>query len=432
MFRLFIAFLIIGGIAMVGAAMRFNAANQTSKPGVALPTPTPTEISEPSPPSPDFLEETESTTSDEIIPEITEKIELKIIEKPAPETTERVDEKTEETPTPIPEPDTIFCNNKYWALCSAGKNFYCPENGEAQCIEEPKEYYVEAKPIYLRSIAGIQCNFENDKGERLPYRGSGAFIHPDGYILAVRHLVDPEWTKWAYNDQTIDTTYNRLIDCEVHFLDSDRIIALTDTPPYPYFDLHKMSSGIQYDFKAKLVYLPDTTQLSENENQQLDYAILKITEKNPTKYFPQENPKIQSSPILIPSQEQWLTLIKGQKITIPGYAYQATGAGAFDEYRLLTKDGKISEIFSGDEFFKDKPFVIETELSPDVYGGRSGSPIFYKGYIIGLIQVKADPTKTPYLTGYQTGINAVVENLTSRLESDIKKVFWEPNYFQEK
>ncbi len=336
--------------------------------------------------------------------------------------------------------NSILCNGIYWSPCQIGQQFYCPESGDAECvlennqpIEESKQYYLEPQAISLRSIVGIQCNFENDKGDKFSYRGSGVFIHPDGYILTVRHLIDPEWTKWAYDDQDIDINYNRFIDCYVRFLHSEREISPTDQSPYGFFDLHKTFSGQQYDFNAEITYLPDNSELSEYENKQLDYAILKTTEKNTAKYFSNESPKIYHSPILMANVEQWISQIKGQKVLIPGYAYQAIGAAAFEQYRLLTKDATVLNIFKGDKAFKENPFIIETKMHPDAFGGRSGSPIFYKGYIIGVFQGKyiPEPNTSSFIKGNQTTISAIINNLSNRLNGEMFKIFGDYNYFKE-
>ena len=339
-----------------------------------------------------------------------------------------------------PPTNSILCNDIYWSPCQIGQQFYCPESGDAECIlennqlvEESKQYYLEPRAISLRSIVGIQCNFENDKGDKFLYRGSGVFIHPDGYILTVRHLIDPEWTKWAYDDQDIDINYNRFIDCYVRFLHSERKIFPTDQSPYGFFDLHKTFMGQQYDFKAEITYLPDNSGLSEYENKQLDYTILKITEKNTTKYFSNEKPKIYYSPILMANVEQWMSQIKGQKVLIPGYAYQAIGAAAFEQYRLLTKDATVLNIFKGDKAFEENPFIIETKMYPDAFGGRSGSPIFYKGYIIGVFQGKyiPEPNTSSFIKGSQTTISAITNNLSNRLNGEMFKIFGDYNYFKE-
>lgn len=322
-----------------------------------------------------------------------------------------------QTPTPLPSPSP-----------------------EIQDAPKMLSNYISPRPIDLQSIVGIQCNFSNQESEPVTWRGSGVFINSEGYILTNRHLVDPKWTKWAYSDNEVDETM-RLLDCEVRFLNSEKILTVEeyqgsgirlDATPYGFLDLGKTSGGPYYDFKAEVVYVPDEQELSETERRNLDFAVLRITTKNPNKYSGSQNPKIHFSPILLPTVTHWETVLKNKKILIPGYAYQEAGANSFQDYRLLTKEGEIMKIYVGDTLFTDTPFVVETKIYPDSSGGRSGSPIFYNGYVVGLYQNKGLPQENDpgaYLRGYQTSINAVLRNLVKTV-NEFSDIFDDINYFE--
>jgi len=289
---------------------------------------------------------------------------------------------------------------------------------------------LESVPIDLRSVVGLQCNFEDDEGNKFPVRGSGVFIHSDGYILTNRHVVDQVWAEWVGEYINGTAQYDRLIDCEVRFLDSERYRLPEEKEPYPFFLLHQIGS-IQYDFQAELVYLPDTSGLSDEENKFLDYAVLKVISKNPSKYFTNQNIKIYHSPILVAGTERLLSIV-GERITVPGYAYQASGVDSFLKYQLLTKDGKILNFVEGDKAFKGNPSIIETEIYPDAFGGRSGSPIFYKGYVIGLLGTFGLPgeDRNAYLISPQTSMWAIVDNLSDRLGGRLFDIFQTVAYFE--
>lgn len=288
----------------------------------------------------------------------------------------------------------------------------------------PKPPTLEPRPIDLRSVVGIYCDFENKSGETARYRGSGVIIREGDYsagtyILTNRHVVDVQWAKWLTDDPDIDPGL-KLTECKVHILRAEGKILPEERYPYPYYDL-RYTSGVQYDFRARLAYLPKTEDLSENEESELDYAILEITGKNTSKYFENENPRLWSAPIFAPSSREWLEMIKESRVVMPGYAFQQTG-GAFEEFRLLTKDGVVKDVYAGDEGLKGTPLTMIVEVPPDAYGGRSGSPIFYKGYLIGLVATKALPApNSGNFQSPQPTISAIIENMKTR--ANIKNVF---------
>ena len=304
-----------------------------------------------------------------------------------------------------------------------------PEPVEEETAKTPT---LEPRIIDLRSVVGLACSFKNDTGTTAIARGSGVIIKEntyteETYILTNRHVVDPEWTAWAYNDPDLDTTL-KLTSCNIHILRVDGEIFPDEKYPYAYYDL-KITSGIQHDFTARLAYLPEESNLSEAENQQLDYAILEVTGKNKSKYFEHENPRLPASPALLANPKEWLEIIKDQRVVVPGYAYQAIGDSSFEEFRLLTKDAKVTEVYAGDQAFEEVPYVLETESPPDAYGGRSGSPIFYKGYLIGLFQSRIIPEPNSNIfKGFQTTISAIIENMNAK--TNTKNIFQEVAKFE--
>ncbi|MBI4094294.1 MAG: hypothetical protein HY436_00625, partial [Candidatus Liptonbacteria bacterium] len=72
-----------------------------------------------------------------------------------------------------------------------------------------------------RAILFLVCRYESLEGTGTAQttRGTGVLIHPEGFILTARHIVDPSWTLEAYpNDphyafyETLRTSY-RLDSC---------------------------------------------------------------------------------------------------------------------------------------------------------------------------------------------------------------------------
>ena len=271
---------------------------------------------------------------------------------------------------------------------------------------------------------GILCEFQNNE-EKIRYRGSGVIVREGTYekgtyILTNRHVVDVAFAK-KFEGEDVAEKNITLSGCNIHILNADGKILPEEKYPYPYYDL-KVVSGIQHDFKARLAYLPKTENLTENEELGLDYALLEITGKNEGKYLSNENPRLVAAPILVPEPTDWMDTIAGKRIVMPGYAFQQIGSGAFDEFRLLTKDGVVREVYAGDKELKNTPFSILVETPPDAYGGRSGSPIFYNGYLIGLVATKALPApNSKNFSAFQPAITGILKNLET--QTDIRNIF---------
>ncbi|MDP2704002.1 MAG: trypsin-like peptidase domain-containing protein [bacterium] len=379
------------------------------KEGVSLKSPETEKM--PDSPDPELAEGEEKNPSIPTKEGPTETTQEKSIPEP-----EKWQKKTEE-PTDIPI--------SQYPNISISQDINISKYNETTPTPAPKPPTLTPRPIDLRSVVGIYCDFENKNGETARYRGSGVVVREGSYsegtyILTNRHVVDVQWTKWLTNDPDIDPGL-KLTECKVHILRAEGKILPEEMYPYPYYDL-RVTSGVQYDFKARLAYLPKTKGLSENEESELDYAILEVTGKNTSKYFEHENPRLPASPILAPTPKEWVEIIKDNRVVMPGYAFQEIGAGAFEEFRLLTKDGVVKDIYAGDEGLKGTPLTMLVEIPPDAYGGRSGSPIFYKGYLIGLVATKALPMpNSGNFQSPQPTISAILENMST--QANTKDIF---------
>lgn len=278
-------------------------------------------------------------------------------------------------------------------------------------LPDKKAFSLVSRDIDVQSLVGIQCNYKNAEGDTSANRGSGVFIHSSGYILTNRHLVDKAWTNAAYDEEQ-DISFV-LEDCDIRFYGNAATVP-SDTPDGRFFEL-----GIP-DFKAIPVFFPNEEKLSDTELKRLDYAILRITKKNENKYLPYENPKIHPSPVFLPAEEtvnEWVFEVKGKKFLALGFPFQGLSANPesyFQEYRLFSKEGMIVDIYGGDSFFFNVPFLFKTEIEPDAYGGRSGSPIFYKGYMVGVFMTVGIPPKdtaSKFITSTQLSLSAITHNL---------------------
>lgn len=283
-----------------------------------------------------------------------------------------------------------------------------PEKTETYAEEK---FSLPAQDIDIQSLVGIQCNYENAAGKVAANRGSGVFINSSGYILTNRHLVDRAWTNAAYGDN-LDLSFV-LEDCDIRFYENAATIS-SETPDARFFEL-----GMP-DFKAVVAFLPNEEGLSDMELKRLDFAILRVTKKNESKYLPYENPKIHAAAVFLPKEDtmgDWITEIKKKTFLALGFPFQGLSANPeiyFQEYRLFSKQGTIVDVYGGDLFFLNKPFLFKTEIEPDAYGGRSGSPMFYRGYVVGVFMTVGIPpkdTSTKFITSTQLSLSAISENL---------------------
>ena len=142
-----------------------------------------------------------------------------------------------------------------------------------------------------------------------------------------------------------------------------------------------------YPYIATLFFNPTQGELSDLEYKQMDFAVLKIND------IAKQCAAFGSC--VLPSSFQYNPVLKdvifGQNEDIINYGYPAEPA-------LVGAVGYIKNYYGGDKYFKDKFFNIEWWT----YGtspGSSGSPIFWKGYIIGLEQSGGGGQQYSYATG---------------------------------
>jgi hypothetical protein len=157
-----------------------------------------------------------------------------------------------------------------------------------------------------------------------------------------------------------------------------------------------------------VLYLPPATNLSDYERAWLDFGIMQIKDINPdVKYFgfdqmPQSFPY---APTLISD----LPKIKEQVLSF-GFP-SGTTIGHRADIRTLFIQGLLSHItnyWAGDQRYNDDLFIIENHLDTgDTAGGRFGSPIFWKGYVIGIHTAK----QVGSLDGFNVSVKAILQNL---------------------
>jgi hypothetical protein len=249
--------------------------------------------------------------------------------------------------------------------------------------------------INPQTLVGILCYYnimytDQDTGEsettadQLEVRGSGVIINSEGNILTNRHIIEQPESYTTITDNNGGTipvaeTYN-LDHCDV-----GQLAAGESLPTIPQIQSINPYVNIPVlGYTAQPVFISPTAGLSADEIQYADFAILQITgvsKSGPTfgiDSVPTSFPYAKLLPI-----KQYPT-IDGSVVTYGFPGDVTSGQGNFFQTLTMTGSvGNVTGVDSGDSFYTDTPLVIFTNM--EIAHGRSGSPLFWRGYVIGLV-----------------------------------------------
>ncbi len=308
----------------------------------------------------------------------------------------------------VPKDDTL-CNGKWWMPCPSKQNFYCPSTGDAQCVFNKTEVAVIPRVITAKANVGLLCYFKtsdlsvaaaySDSDGYIIKKASGVIINPEGYILTARHLVDPQWTNWAYASSTSD--YEKIINnslkldyCEVgvpqtDYLPSKELIQKTNPNivvlhPFPYI--------------AEIFFVPQKKDMSDYEYRNLDFAILKISA--PMKDC--ETFNLCNLPATYPYNPVIYESSPSKNDELINFGYPAEGNNSqgsnFNDFFLKGTVGYLVDYFGGDQYFKNLPLYFNW-FAEDLLPGKSGSPVYWNGYVAGVFMSHGDMSKNYYTVG---------------------------------
>lgn len=272
----------------------------------------------------------------------------------------------------------------------------------ASAIPE-KEVPAEEVPIDPQTIVGIVCEFNSDDAYdnvRIT-RGSGALITNDGSIITARSVVDLGYL----NDGLENFELTRCL-----------VGQLPESAPLPSTEaIRRVNAFVRVpylSYTANTTYIPKGDDASDYENAWLDFAILKINGVNSNaRYFggPDRLPhSFPAAPFLISE------LPKMGDQTLNFAFPSGTTVGFNADIKTLFMQGLLSSVtgyWTGDKRFADNLFLIESHLNTeDTAGGRFGSPIFWKGYIVGVHTAKQQGSRQIYNVSGKAVLDDLFDN----------------------
>ncbi|MBI4394997.1 MAG: trypsin-like peptidase domain-containing protein [Candidatus Omnitrophica bacterium] len=247
--------------------------------------------------------------------------------------------------------------------------------------------------IDSQAMVGILCyyntkltnplNGASAAGGQEMIRGSGVIVNSKGYILTNRHIIQREDSTEILNTSNggqlqINISY-QLDHCE-----AGTVPAGTHLPtPQEIETINPLIRIPVLGYIVKPVYISSNVGLSNDEKLFADFAILQITGLS------------QSGPTFgvtsVPSSFPYAKLLAinnydltGNRVITYGFPGDVT-LGQNDSFQTLTMTGSVGNVTKvefGNLAYADVPLVVYTNL--EIFHGRSGSPLFWRGYVIGL------------------------------------------------
>lgn len=229
--------------------------------------------------------------------------------------------------------------------------------------------------INPRSIVGVICYYRMPGDDIRIIKGTGVIVHPEGYVLTAKHAVDPRWTRAMYDDTLTEGQKEFYGAALLEYCEIGAPESLATLPEEP----HLITRYFQY--RAMPYFLPDRTGLSDMEFKNADFAILRITDTAPNCAG---NNRYCTEFDHFPYSLAGTTLpMTGHDVAIT-YGYPGGEGTLRNAFLLSGASGTIPYYLSGNERFEGKPFSFSLR-APDIKTGRSGSPVFFKDRIIGLL-----------------------------------------------
>ncbi len=235
------------------------------------------------------------------------------------------------------------------------------------------------RPINLQTAVVLRCDFVNNQGRKKQAFGSGVIISPQGVILTARHVFDLDYAYQITGGNQGAAGYD-FQGCDV-----GQPPAGTTTPtisqirainPFTIVDI--------LPYRAEKFFVASGAGWSEAEFNFIDIGLLKISGVNsdgPAFGYTSLPASFQFSPMVtdeVPAD--------GEEIVTFGFPSGNPQYGG--RFFLQGSVGQTTAVIVGDKQFAGGAIGIQAQM--ETIGGRSGSPVFWRGSVMGIVSSKED------------------------------------------
>ncbi len=238
-------------------------------------------------------------------------------------------------------------------------------------------------PIVMSSVVVVRCSFENAAtGGAITAFGSGAIVDPRGYILTARHVIDMDYAYRRSGGRQGFSGY-ALKSCAVGGPDEG---AHAPTPA-EIRALNPFAQVGSLPYRADVAFVPNVAALpgmSAAESDFLDMALMKIAgvTDDAGEFFGRSMPaSFPTSPLGMGDLPD-----SGEEILTFGFPSGTPSYGS--SFYLQGSVGAVRDYVGGDALFAGDPIGILADM--ETIGGRSGSPVFSRGRVIGVVSAKQE------------------------------------------
>lgn len=273
--------------------------------------------------------------------------------------------------------------------------------------------------INPQSILGIVCDYDyfflnpltgarvDGKTEQ---KGSGVIIDPRGYVITNRHVLERE--EQEANLEINGNSYSVTLHFSLRSCRAGRVARGLVLPTKQEILTYNPSAQVPVlGYKLQKIYVRDRLGMSEGESFMADFALLKIVG------LTDEAPTFGISSL--PASFEYARLLPLKDLDIPNkevFTYGFPGdvtegkQSDFETLYFTGSVGRIVQIEEGDQYYKGTPLSIVTKM--EIYHGRSGSPLFWRGYVIGLVTALDSRDRT---NSYSVASDVILRDIKSYL-----------------